>query len=142
MPSIEQFIPQMTAKPWGVEILVAKVEGLYTGKILRRYDFDVFHRAGLQFHPSRDETFHLFSGHAIVYFDPGDGQLRKVHMLPGESFHVPPGAVHSVQTVGESIMFETSVPVDEIAVRVEENYRIEDAIDVTAEMMQRIEEQP
>ena len=133
MPSIEQFVPQTKSQPWGEEILVARVDGLYTGKVLKRYAGEPYHRAGLQAHPTRDETFFLYSGEAYVYFDPGDGRLRRFHMTPGQSFHVPPGAVHSVQTIGDSVMFEASMPIVEANIRVEDRYRIEDAIDVTAE---------
>ena len=136
MPSIEPFEPQSKGQPWGEEILVAHAPGLYTGKVLRRYAPPVWHdaaglqvgppwhRAGLQWHRVKDETFYLYEGEVYVFFDTGDGKLRRAHMTPGQSFHVPPGAVHSVQTITDSVMFEASTAVFEDRVRVEDNYDI------------------
>ena len=135
-PSVELFRPETTDKPWGDEVLVAKT-GAYTGKVLRRYDGDGFHRAGLQYHPTRDETFHLLSGRAWVYFVQ-DGLLKKLLLKEGMSVHVPPGAIHSVQTLGDSIMFEASVPDDTEprTVNVESEWNIADAV-IVAEMPER-----
>jgi mannose-6-phosphate isomerase-like protein (cupin superfamily) len=142
MPQIEPFTPQITEKPWGEEVLIAHMPkgwqdregkhfGGYAGKILKRYADDEHHRAGLQYHAFRDETFHLISGEVIVYFVDDGGVLRKHEMHPGESFHIPPGAIHSVQTITDSVMFEASCgPVTSgDAVNVEAAYDISKAID-------------
>ena len=117
-------------QPWGDLELVAKT-ATYTGKVLRRYDRDPYHRAGLQCHPTRDETFYLLSGRAWVYF-VRDATLYKYLLREGMSVHVPAGAIHSVQTLGDSVMFEASVP-DETepkTVNVEADWDIATAVEL------------
>ena len=121
---IEPFAPQSKDQPWGHEVLVAHAPGLYTGKVLRRYAGEPWHRGGLQYHVRKDETFYLHSGTVDVYYVDAEGDLRVYHMAPGESFHVPPGAIHSVQTLTDSVMFEASNPVFDDRVRVEDRYDI------------------
>lgn len=120
---IEPFVPQVKRQSWGEEILVAHAPGLYTGKILKRFAGPGFMRGGLQFHVSKDETFYLHAGIVDVYFVE-DGVLRVYRMVPGESFHVPPGAVHSVQTITDSVMFEASNPVFDDRTRVEDDWDV------------------
>ena len=137
MTTIEPFTPTTTPKSWGDEILVAHVppdirgraHGGYTGKVLKRYADPEYRRGGLQFHTSKDETFYLVSGEVIVYFVDATGQLRKHEMHPGASFHVPPGAVHSVQTITDSVMLEVSTPVFDDRTNVEDKYNIEEAVE-------------
>ena len=127
MPRLIPFKPKTIKQPWGLEELVARVPGIATAKLLRRYASG--QRAGLQYHEMKHECFYLLEGQCFVYWDPGDGQLRKHKMRPGESFIVPPGTPHSVETIGDSIMVEASNDVQDDRVRVEDNYNIEDAID-------------
>jgi len=125
------FVPQWTEQSWGQELLVAHGP-TYTGKVLFRFASPPHHRGGLQFHRSKDETFYLHSGEVWVYFVDEVGVLRKVHMIPGMSFHVPPGAIHSVETITDSVMFEASNPVFDDRVRVEEQYDVSTAVEVNA----------
>jgi mannose-6-phosphate isomerase len=126
-PEITPFEPFVVGKIWGEEWLVAHVPGEYAGKMLKRYVDG--HRGGLQFHESRRESFYLFSGEVIVYWVDADGVLRKRAMHPGQTFDVPPGAVHSVQTLTDSVMFEVSNGAYPDAVRVEQDYDIETAVE-------------
>ena len=120
---IRQFKPIETPRPWGKEILVAKTDR-YTGKVLIRTHDGT--RAGLQYHPTRDETFHVWTGRAIVYADRGDGVIERRELKPGDSVYVPAGTAHSVETIGVSIMFEASHPIADgeiMSVPVEAQYR-------------------
>ncbi len=123
-PSIELFGPQTTAKSWGNEVLVANAAG-YTGKILHRLQGPQYYRAGLQIHTQKDETFHLYSGMAWVYFIR-DEKICKFLMQPGMSVHVPAGTIHSVQTIGESVMFEAAEYAPD-----SETMNVEDQWDIT-----------
>lgn len=114
-PTIQHFLPtRLGPKPWGEELLVAHTQH-YTGKVLTM-------RAGtsgpLQYHRTKDETFHLWQGKARVYFASSDGRLFSVVMESGESYHVPPGAVHRVEAITKCVFFEASTPVfdDRVAV--------------------------
>ena len=107
-PPIERFSPrEIPGKPWGQELLVAHTP-FYTGKVLTM-------RAGasgpLQYHERKDEAFHLFSGEALVRTKHPDGTIIAIRMLPGETYHIPPGAIHQVEAVIECVFFETSTPV-------------------------------
>jgi quercetin dioxygenase-like cupin family protein len=127
-PCIEPFEPTVTRKVWGDEILVAQTAE-YTGKILKRYGFAPFHRAGLQYHPDRAETAHLVSGRAWLYWVDADGVLRKRLLIAGATVHIPLGAIHSFETVGNSVVFETSTPGTMPAVNVEAEWDISEAVE-------------
>lgn len=107
MPTIEAFDPrELGPKDWGTETLVADTP-LYIGKVLRM-------RAGasgpLQSHRQKDETFYLFEGEALVTWRDPHGALIANSMVAGESYHVPPGAVHKVTAVTACVFFEASTP--------------------------------
>lgn len=107
MPIIQPFKPtKIGPKSWGTELLVAHTDH-YTGKVL-------FMTAGgtghLQYHEHKEETFYLFSGSALVEFCHEDGEILQVTMEAGESYHVPPGAVHRVEALTDCVFFEASTP--------------------------------
>ena len=128
-PTVSRFEPSVTDKPWGKLILVAETAE-YTGKVLVRYGTEPYHRAGLQYHPDRDEMAHLLSGEAWLYFVDSDGTLKKTHLTQGMSVHIPSGAVHSFLTEGDSLVVESSTPSTTPAVRVEDHYDVTAAVEV------------
>ncbi len=118
-PLIQPYKPRaLGPKDWGTELLVAHTP-LYTGKVLSM-------RAGtsgpLQYHERKDETFHLYKGTAQVEFVTQDGTLHSVAMGAGESYHIPPGAIHRVRAISDCVFFEASNPVFEDRVNVEAEY--------------------
>jgi mannose-6-phosphate isomerase len=118
MPLIERFHPrELGPKPWGSELLIAQTE-TYIGKVLVMH---AGHRGGLQYHRVKDETFYLVSGHAVVTSDEGAGLVTRT-MHEGQSYHIPPGAVHQVEAVTECVFFEVSTPVFEDRVNVAAQY--------------------
>lgn len=118
--NVEFFTPKdVGPRNWGREILVAHVEGLYTGKVLM---MNAGAKGGLQKHHLKNETSHLFSGEMWFYFDKGDGKIRRKKLVAGDSVHIPPGAVHREEAITDCIVFETSNPVFNDRVRMEENY--------------------
>jgi len=111
MPAIEKFEPRkLGPKDWGTELLVAHTP-LYTGKVL---SMNAGATGPLQYHERKDETFYLFSGEALVH----DGNASHP-MHPGESWHVPPGAVHRVEAITDCVFFEASNAVFDDRVAVE-----------------------
>jgi len=108
MPTLEPFYPrELGQKSWGTELLVAETP-IYIGKVLLM-------RAGcsgaMQYHEKKDETFYLFSGKALVRTKTDDGVVQEFPMSAGESYHVPPGAIHQVEAQTDCVFFETSTPV-------------------------------
>jgi mannose-6-phosphate isomerase len=92
-------------KPWGHEEIFALVEGSYVGKLL-------FVSAGeslsLQYHHAKDETIALVSGHVELDIGPAPDALRSVSLSPGDSVHVPPGLLHRLRAVEDSLLVEAS----------------------------------
>ena len=123
MKAVESFTPrEVGERVWGRELLVAHTPN-YTGKV----DFYKAGKAGgLQFHRLKDETLYLYSGEAWVDSDDGAGKLIRVHMTPGMSIHIPPGAPHRFEAITDCVVFETSTPpVTGDRVRCEEHYGVE-----------------
>lgn len=120
MPQLEVFEPrEIPGKPWGTELLVAHTPH-YTGKVL--YRIAGSRRGGLQYHARKDETFFLLEGSCWVYGVDEQNQPTRTLMTPGMSFHVPPGAIHSVEAIDDCTFFEASTPVFDDRVRVEDQY--------------------
>lgn len=120
MTSVERYEPCTLLRTWGQEIIVASTP-TYLGKVLK---MKAGTKGGLQFHREKDETFHLYEGKAIVRTDI-DGKLAEITMAPGQSYHVPPGAVHQVEAITDCVFFEASTPHHDDRVRVEERYGLE-----------------
>jgi mannose-6-phosphate isomerase len=118
MRRIEPYYPKTLYREWGEEIFIAETP-TYLGKCLRMKAGTM---GGLQYHVDKDETFFLFSGRAIVRSDDGHGQLRVQMMLPGQSYHIPPGAPHQVEAIEDCIFFEASTPHYDDRVRCEASY--------------------
>lgn len=118
--SIRFFKPKdVGPRNWGREILVAHVRGLYTGKLLL---INAGSRGGLQKHHLKNETSYLYSGQMMFYYDPGDGKIRQKKLKAGDSVHIPPGAVHREEAITKCVVFETSNPIFNDRVRMEEKY--------------------
>lgn len=116
---IKEFRPRsMGERDWGQEILVAH-QDTCLGKILLMNSGTA---GGLQYHQDKEETFYLFSGRALVHHDPGTGTLMRTLMLPGQSFHIPPGAPHRVEALEDCVFFEVSTVHFDDRVRVEQEY--------------------
>lgn len=119
MPTIEPFcVCDVGPRNWGREVLIAKTPQ-YLGKVLY---MNAGCAGGLQYHREKVETFFLHSGRAIVTTDKGDGILTDLVMEPGESYHIPAGAVHKVTALEDCVFFECSTPVFDDRVRVEARY--------------------
>jgi mannose-6-phosphate isomerase len=115
---IEPFRPRVLLRDWGCELIVAETPS-YLGKVLTMNKGTA---GGLQYHVEKMETFFLYKGRAIVRSDNGHGQLNVTMMLPGQSFHIPPGAVHQVEAIEDCVFFETSTPHHNDRVRCEKQY--------------------
>ena len=107
---------ELGPKSWGSEVLFAHTE-TYIGKILR---MNKGSGGPLQYHRTKDETFCLLDGRARVTYHTADGATRRVTMYAGESYHVPPGAVHQVEALSDCIFIEASNPVFDDRVAVDE----------------------
>ena len=113
------FDPRRVEKPWGWELIWALTE-TYCGKLL-------FVRAGqalsLQFHREKDESWYVQEGRAELEIGaPGDAMPNSEIVGPGAAFHLPPGTVHRVRAVEDTLLLEVSTPQIDDVVRLEDRY--------------------
>lgn len=104
--TVQAFTPEVHEREWGQEIFIARTPH-YLGKLLV---MKAGTAGGMQFHVEKYETFYLQSGQAEVEYDDGKGSIVTVQMAPGQSFQVPPGAVHRTTAITDCVFIETSTP--------------------------------
>ena len=105
-------------KPWGWELIWA-VTDRYIGKLL-------FVRAGqalsLQYHERKDESWLVREGRAALELGAVDGALEEREIGPGDAFHFPPGTVHRVRALEDTLIVEVSTPDLDDVVRLADDY--------------------
>ena len=114
--------PEHVDKPWGHEEIFALVEGSYVGKLLY---VSAGESLSLQYHHAKDETIALISGHVEIDLGPAADSLRALSLSPGDSVHVPPGLLHRLRAVQDSVLVEASTADSgwrEDVVRLEDRY--------------------
>ena len=105
--------PKIVDKPWGREVWYAHNEH-YAGKIL---EVDAGHLLSLQMHEIKHETLYLHSGRML--FTRGDDVFE---WNPGEAIEIPPGTVHRMEAIEDSVILEVSTPHLDDVVRLEDRY--------------------
>jgi mannose-6-phosphate isomerase len=113
------FETRRVEKPWGWELIWA-VTADYVGKLL-------FVKAGqalsLQFHRVKDESWFVQEGRAELEMGaPGAAVTDSEIVGPGAAFHMPPGTVHRVTALEDTLILEVSTPHLDDVVRLEDQY--------------------
>jgi mannose-6-phosphate isomerase len=113
------FAPRRVEKPWGWELIWAEAEQ-YVGKLL-------FIRAGealsLQYHELKHESWLVQEGRARLELGRADvGELDIVEVGPGDALRYPPGTLHRVTALEDTLILEVSTPHLDDVVRVEDRY--------------------
>jgi mannose-6-phosphate isomerase len=111
--------PRRVEKPWGWELIWALTDA-YCGKLL-------FVRAGeslsLQFHRKKDESWYVESGRAKLELgEIGEAVLSTEVVGPGAAFRYPPGTVHRITALEDTLILEVSTPQLDDVVRLEDRY--------------------
>ena len=109
-------------KPWGHELIFAAVEGKYVGKIIH---VTAGHSLSLQYHLNKDETSTVLSGAALFEYGPSADALTSQHFGPGDTIHLPAGAVHRITAITDLSFAEVSTASlgwREDVVRLEDKY--------------------
>ncbi len=105
-------------KPWGYELHYALTDR-YCGKVL-------VVRAGeelsLQYHEVKDETIYVQEGRIEAATGPSADRLETVVAGPGHVFHIPPGTVHRMRALEETVLLEVSTPHLDDIVRLDDRY--------------------
>jgi len=92
-------------KPWGLEEIVAVVEGRYVGKVLT---IEAGKSLSLQHHESKDESLCVETGQVSIEYGHDAEDLRVLTLQPGERVHIRAGLLHRITAVTGSRVLETS----------------------------------
>lgn len=110
---------EWVGKPWGHEQIWAHVPGKYCAKLLF---VTAGMRLSLQYHVVKDETMLLQSGLAYLLLGQTLNSLEHVDMRTGTPYHIPPGTIHRLCAVSDTIVLETSTTELDDVVRVDDDH--------------------
>lgn len=106
-------------KPWGHELWI---NGEHPDYCLKEVFILAGNRTSLQYHNFKEETNILISGKANLFFHIGDEpRLESVELRPISSIHVTPKVVHRLESVEDSLLYETSTPYLDDVVRLQDD---------------------
>jgi mannose-6-phosphate isomerase-like protein (cupin superfamily) len=115
---VNDVTPRRVEKPWGWELVWAETPS-YAGKLL-------FVRAGeslsLQLHEVKEESWLVQEGSATLELGERDGELHAREIGRGDAFHFPPGTVHRLTALEDTLVVEVSTPHLDDVVRLEDRY--------------------
>ena len=110
--------PRRVEKPWGWELVWAETER-YVGKLL-------LVRAGqslsLQYHEVKEESWLVREGRARLELGEVGGGLEELEIAAGDAFHYPPGTVHRITAIEDTLVLEVSTPHLDDVVRLADAY--------------------
>ncbi len=110
--------PSIEEKPWGREIIYA-ANDRFAGKILEVLGGQ---RMSLHYHRTKHEIFFLQSGRLILWSGPDPDHLNRVELSPGDTIDLPPGALHRIETIEDSVLLEASSPELDDIVRLDDDF--------------------
>jgi mannose-6-phosphate isomerase len=112
-------VPFRVEKPWGHELIWAHTDQ-YVGKTLH---VRAGHALSVQYHELKDETMHVLSGEVILrlWDDPDSEPVERV-LCAGDSVHITPGTIHSIEAVVDSDVLEASTPQLDDVIRLQDRY--------------------
>ena len=113
------FEPRRVEKPWGYELIWA-VTDVYVGKVLF---VKAGHSLSLQFHREKDESWYLQDGRAELEIAAAGERVTNSEVVSaGAAFRLPPGTVHRIRALDDTLMLEVSTPHLDDVVRLEDSY--------------------
>jgi mannose-6-phosphate isomerase-like protein (cupin superfamily) len=120
MVSIDWVTPaRHVPKPWGHEEHFAFALGLYCGKTLH---ISAGHALSLQLHERKDETIAIYAGRLKLEIGPTPAHLDHIELHPGDTVHIPPGTVHRLTALEDTIVMEASTTELDDVIRLEDRY--------------------
>ncbi len=108
----------MIIKPWGSEELL-ETNSNYTFKKLTML---AGHKCSLQYHQEKHETFYVVSGKLKFTYGSDLSNLQSIELSPGVSFVIPPGLIHRMEGIEDSIYLEASTSQLDDVIRLEDSY--------------------
>ncbi len=110
--------PIRVDKPWGHELWWAVTES-YAGKILH---VEAGHQLSLQVHERKDETSYVLSGRLELTHGSSVEELAEEEIGPGDTWRAPPGTVHTIKALTDSVVLEVSTPELDDVIRLRDRY--------------------
>lgn len=110
---------QLIEKPWGKEEVV-EINNRYMVKRLTMWKG---HRCSLQFHKVKQETIYVLSGSLRIVSGPDADSLGSRVLGPNDSMTIPPGVVHRMEGVEDSVYLEASTPEMDDVERLSDDYQ-------------------
>jgi mannose-6-phosphate isomerase-like protein (cupin superfamily) len=86
-------------------VIFAAVDGKYVGKIIH---VTAGHALSLQYHLRKEETISVLSGAALIEHGASADALTSQHFGPGDTIHLPPGALHRITAITDLTFAEAS----------------------------------
>ena len=109
---------QIIEKPWGSEEVV-EINEKYMVKKLTMW---AGHRCSLQYHNVKKETIYVLSGVLKIIQGQSLEQLMEKLYYAGDSITIPPGLIHRMEGVEDSVYLEASTPEMDDVVRLVDDY--------------------
>ena len=109
---------QIIEKPWGKEEII-EINDNYMVKKLTMWKN---HRCSLQLHNHKKETIYVLEGQLKIISGQYKNNLTEKIYTAGESITIPPGLVHRMEGVEDSVYLEASTPQIDDVVRLVDDY--------------------
>lgn len=110
-------------KPWGREEVI-EINDKY---MVKRLTMWAGHRCSLQYHNIKRETIYVLSGVLKIIQGASQDALTEALYRAGDTITIPPGLVHRMEGVEDSVYLEASTPEMDDVVRLSDDYRRESA---------------
>jgi mannose-6-phosphate isomerase len=113
---------KVVTKPWGSETWLAYGEGMpYALKV-------IFLKKGtktsLQYHVHKKETNFVYSGRIMLHYQKTKGApVETIELGPKTCIQVPPGLMHRVEALQDTVLVEASTNHLDDVVRVSDDYK-------------------
>ncbi len=109
---------KLIEKPWGKEEVI-EINERY---MVKRLTMWAGHRCSLQYHNKKTETIYVLTGILKIIQGPLQDSLIEKIYFPGDTITIPPGLIHRMEGVEDSIYLEASTPEMDDVVRLSDDY--------------------
>ena len=106
-------------KPWGREEVI-EINDRYMVKKLTMW---AGHRCSLQYHNIKKETIYVLSGVLKIIQGTQQDALTEKLYRAGDTITIPPGLIHRMEGVEDSVYLEASTPDMDDVVRLVDDYQ-------------------
>ena len=110
---------QVIEKPWGREEIV-EINDKY---MLKKLTMWAGHRCSLQYHNAKKETIYVLSGVLKIIQGASKETLEEKLYRPGDTITIPPGLIHRMEGVEDTVYLEASTPEIDDVVRLVDDYQ-------------------